>query len=364
MATRRNPPRAASTQPVPDQSQHQPSESGPIGGHPLDPSPSQDRVAQLEGQNALRAGPFTQSLAKRPLQTFTEILSRATKYINAEEVMQAKRIEYSDKKEKKSQNREQKPKDKSGCQGERSGPRWSPVKFTLLNTPRVEILATIENKDYLKKLRPMKAPTNKRSKDKYCRFHRDHGHDTKECHQLKEEIQKLINRGFLRRFVAKDTEPQMGERRRSRSPPRRRGRSQERRRTRTSPRRESRQGEGSPPRHLIFHTLATGMVPSKKSRESLDLHRSGGVKRARPGDVISFTDDNLPGYPISNDPLVITAKLRKWEPRRILVDPGSSSEVLYRQAFLGMGYKMEQLKTARVPLIGFDGEVVYADGIF
>jgi len=42
-------------------------------------------------QNALRAGPFTQSLAKRPPQTFTEILSRATKYINTEKEKQAKR---------------------------------------------------------------------------------------------------------------------------------------------------------------------------------------------------------------------------------------------------------------------------------
>ncbi|XP_052203975.1 uncharacterized protein LOC127809253 [Diospyros lotus] len=159
-------------------------------------------IAMVAFQNALRAGPFTQSLAKRPPQTFTEILSRATKYINVEEVMRAKRIEYSDKKEKKSQNMEQKPKDKPGHRGERSGPRWSPVRFTLLNTPRAEILAIIENKDYLKKSRPMKAPANKRSKDKYCRFHRDHGHDMEECHQLKEEIQELINRGFLRRFVA------------------------------------------------------------------------------------------------------------------------------------------------------------------
>ena len=85
-------------------------------------------IAMVVFQNALRAGPFTQSLAKRPPQTFTEILSRATKYINAEEVMQAKRLEYSDKKEKKSQNREQKPE-------ERSVPRWSPIRFTLLNTP-------------------------------------------------------------------------------------------------------------------------------------------------------------------------------------------------------------------------------------
>ena len=32
-------------------------------------------------------------------------------------------------------------------------------------------------------------------------------------------------------------------------------------------------------------------------------------------------------------------------------------------AFLGMGYQMEQLRPARVPLVGFDGEVVYSDGI-
>ncbi|XP_052199534.1 uncharacterized protein LOC127806348 [Diospyros lotus] len=227
--------------------------------------------------------------------------------------MRAKRIEYSNKKEKKSQSREQKSEDKPGRRGERSGPRWSPVRFTLLNTPRLEILATIENEDYLKKSRPMKAPANKRSKDKYCRFHRDHGHDIEECHQLKEEIQELINRGFLRRFVAKDTEPQRGERQRSRSSPRRRGRSQERRRTRTPPRKESRHRKGSPPQHLIFHTLVAGMVPGKESGESYDLYRHVGVKRARPEDVISFMDNDLLGYPVSNDPLVITAKLGKWE---------------------------------------------------
>ncbi|XP_052172121.1 uncharacterized protein LOC127788039 [Diospyros lotus] len=71
-------------------------------------------IAMVAFQNALRVGLFTQSLAKRPPQTFTEILSRATKYMNFEEVMRAKRIEYSEKKEKKSQNRERKPEDKPG----------------------------------------------------------------------------------------------------------------------------------------------------------------------------------------------------------------------------------------------------------
>ena len=36
---------------------------------------------------------------------------------------------------------------------------------------------------------------------KYCRFQRDHGHDTEECRNLKWEIEELIKRGYLKRFV-------------------------------------------------------------------------------------------------------------------------------------------------------------------
>ncbi|XP_052193775.1 uncharacterized protein LOC127802122 [Diospyros lotus] len=44
-------------------------------------------------------------------------------------------------------------------------------------------------------------------------------------------------------------------------------------------------------------------------------------------------------------------------------DLGSSLKILYRQAFLNMGYQMGQLKPARVPLVGFDEEGVYSDGV-
>ena len=58
-------------------------------------------VAMVAFLNALRPGPFAQSLAKTPPLTFTDILGQATKYINTEEVMQAKRAEHREKKEKK-----------------------------------------------------------------------------------------------------------------------------------------------------------------------------------------------------------------------------------------------------------------------
>ena len=47
----------------------------------------------------------------------------------------------------------------------------------------------------------LKGDPNMRSKDKYCRFHRDHGHDTAVCYDLKLQIESLIKQGKLQRFV-------------------------------------------------------------------------------------------------------------------------------------------------------------------
>ena len=50
----------------------------------------------------------------------------------------------------------------------------------------------------------LKGDLNRRSKDKYCRFHRDHGHDTADCYDLKQQIEALIKQGKLQRFVKKE----------------------------------------------------------------------------------------------------------------------------------------------------------------
>lgn len=44
---------------------------------------------------------------------------------------------------------------------------------------------------------------SKRDKSKYYQFHRDYGHDTEECFELKEDIKALIWRGQLRQFVSR-----------------------------------------------------------------------------------------------------------------------------------------------------------------
>ena len=50
----------------------------------------------------------------------------------------------------------------------------------------------------------LKGDPNRRSKDKYCRFHRDHGHDITDCYDLKQQIEALIKQGKLQRFIKKE----------------------------------------------------------------------------------------------------------------------------------------------------------------
>ena len=47
----------------------------------------------------------------------------------------------------------------------------------------------------------MKSDPATRDNTKYCEFHRDYGHRTDNCIQLKKEIEYLIQRGYLRRFI-------------------------------------------------------------------------------------------------------------------------------------------------------------------
>ena len=50
----------------------------------------------------------------------------------------------------------------------------------------------------------LKGDPSKRLRDKYYRFHRDHGHDTADCYDLKQQIEALIRQGKLQRFVSKE----------------------------------------------------------------------------------------------------------------------------------------------------------------
>ena len=62
----------------------------------------------------------------------------------------------------------------------------------------------IKDDPSLKWLEKMKGDPNKRIRNKFCCFRRDHGHDTNECFDLKQQIENLIRQGKLRNFLGRD----------------------------------------------------------------------------------------------------------------------------------------------------------------
>ena len=77
------------------------------------------------------------------------------------------------------------------------------VKFTPLIMPIDKILTQIKDEHCLKWPRPLHSSHNARNKNKYCRFHKDHGHYTEDCWDLKEQIEELIRKGKLQKYVKK-----------------------------------------------------------------------------------------------------------------------------------------------------------------
>ena len=60
------------------------------------------------------------------------------------------------------------------------------TSFTPLTAPIDQVLMQIKDEGALTLPEKLKNDPNKRSRDKYCHFHRDHGHDTADCYDLKQ----------------------------------------------------------------------------------------------------------------------------------------------------------------------------------
>ena len=60
------------------------------------------------------------------------------------------------------------------------------TSFTPLNNPIDQVLMQIKDEGALTFPGKLKGDPNKRSRDKYYHFHRDHGHDMSECYDLKQ----------------------------------------------------------------------------------------------------------------------------------------------------------------------------------
>ena len=63
-----------------------------------------------------------------------------------------------------------------------------------------------------------------------------------------------------------------------------------------------------------------------------------------------------------DDALVVTLRIGGYDVKRVMVDQGSTTEIMYPDLFKGLGFKPEDLTTYSSPLVSFEGKTVVPKG--
>ena len=164
----------------------------------LEVDKTDDKVQLMTFKARLRSRDLVTSFAKNPLKTMAEMLLKAQKYTNAEDAVTAIRdVEKPGDKGRKDDKRRGQKRDRldrqlTNVNRRKDDKGTQAVKFTPLVMPIDKILMQIKDEHYLKWLRPLHSSPHIRDKNKYCRFHKDHGHYMEDFRDLKEQIEELI----------------------------------------------------------------------------------------------------------------------------------------------------------------------------
>ncbi|GJZ51820.1 reverse transcriptase domain-containing protein [Tanacetum coccineum] len=192
--------------------------------------------------------------------------------------------------------------------------------FTPLTKTPKEILA-MESVSFPEPPPLIRTPKNQ-NLNKFCDYHRDRGHNTNDCYQLKKQIEEAVTLGKLAHIV-------------------------------TDIRRNN-QRNGNPGRNGV---KVINMIRQEGNRKrSFEERRSGMMNE--------LTFPAIPRSQLTDEPIILEGIIEGNQVRRILVDGGSSSEIMYEHCFRNLGVNIRsRLRRCRFPMIGFSGETYHPLGV-
>lgn len=316
-------------------------------------SPVKPDVVMLALQHGLQPSSFRDHLVREMVGSLPEAMRISDKYIRTEEFN--KTIQSSSQPEEKAQGEKKEEKPKKGRNTTDNGVA-NFKSYTPLTTNVAQIYFAHKGDSTWQK--PPKLPRAGRDMKSYCDFHECPGHSTEKCQSLKNNIEDLIRRGYFKQYKdwtkIKEAESKEAEAKKCESQPE-----------------PSQKKEGGRP-HISEIAVIFGDQPSisslKAQIRSLGQSQNYQVREECYSALatlptISFGPSDCAGveYP-HNDPLICSVQIAHHLVHRVLIDGGSSINVLYANCFHNMGFTNDSLIPSPGPITGFAGHSIIPKG--
>ncbi|XP_074377626.1 uncharacterized protein LOC141719142 [Apium graveolens] len=220
-----------------------------------------------------------------------------------------------------SRNNERKLKTKKEPKPE---PKWTP-----LNRPQVDILREVKGKPFYYLPKRLLAPPENRVRDKHCGYHEDHGHTTENCFSLKMFIEDQIKKGNMNQYL------QRGSNDKDRTP-----------------------GRGKNVVNMVFEGTTS---PPRSPNQENDVM----MIQSLDDEPIYFSYSDYEGLdPDHNLALVVALDVANNEVKRILVDNGSSANIVFEHTHNRMELRHLRMDPClEDPLYGFGNTMIPIRGI-
>ena len=96
---------------------------------------------------------------------------------------------------------------------------------------------------------------------------------------------------------------------------------------------------------------------------SEDINQEPKRARVELSLVMGFSDkDKIGTIQPHDDALVITLRIGGYDVKRVMVDQGSTAEIMYPDHYKGLNLKAEDLMPYNSPLMSFEGKIVIPKG--
>ncbi|XP_056697477.1 uncharacterized protein [Spinacia oleracea] len=197
-------------------------------------------------------------------------------------------------------------------------------------------------------------PDSMKDMSKWCDFHPDNGHKTEECISLKKEVAFLLKRGHLKELLSDKGKETFNKEQTAQPDP-----------MTSSDRPEP------PTFNKVVNVISGGSDIcglTSSTAKKINREESGAIEEGQTEDeiilnksltamAITFDDsDSVDTQREHHDGLVISLPIGNALIKRILVDNGSSANVLFLEALQEMGLEEKNIIKRSAVLVGFSGE--------